>query len=69
MPMKPIRRGKQMVSADHKEKSMLNFIGLYKGIPIAFDAKEAKEETRFPLSNIQPHQMEFIENWYKHRRI
>ncbi|MDU5083468.1 Holliday junction resolvase RecU [Tissierella carlieri] len=38
-------------------------------ISIAFDDKETKEETRFPLSNIQPHQMEFIENWYKHRRI
>lgn len=31
-------------------------------IPIAFDDKETKEETRFPLSNIQPHQMEFTEN-------
>lgn len=68
-PMKPIRRGKQIVSAYYEEKSTLDFIGLYKGVPIAFDAKETKEENRFPLSNIQDHQIEFMEEWDKHGGI
>ncbi|CAK7083231.1 Holliday junction resolvase RecU [Tissierella sp.] len=68
-PMKPIRRGKEIVSAYYEEKSTLDYIGLYKGVPIAFDAKETKEENRFPLNNIQEHQIEFMENWYKHGGI
>lgn len=68
-PMKPIRRGKQIVSAYYEEKSTLDFVGVHKGIPIAFDAKETKEETRFPLSNIADHQIEFMENWDKHGGI
>ncbi|MBU5437614.1 Holliday junction resolvase RecU [Tissierella sp. MSJ-40] len=36
---------------------------------IAFDAKETKEETRFPLSNVQEHQIEFMKNWYKYGGI
>lgn len=65
-PMKPIRRGKQIVSAYYEEKSTLDYIGIYGGIPIAFDAKETKETTRFPLSNVQDHQIEFMKKWYKH---
>lgn len=65
-PMKPIRRGNQIVSAYYEEKSTLDYIGVHEGVPIAFDAKETKEENRFPLGNIQDHQVEFMKNWYKH---
>lgn len=68
-PMKPIRRGKKIVSAYYEEKSTLDYIGIYEGVPIAFDAKETKEETRFPLNNIQLHQIDFMLNWYKHGGI
>ncbi|WP_236913311.1 Holliday junction resolvase RecU [Clostridium sp. Cult1] len=68
-PMKPIRRGKKIVSAYYEEKSTLDYIGVYEGVPIAFDAKETKEETRFPLSNIQNHQISFMGNWNKHGGI
>lgn len=68
-PMKPIRRGAKIISAYYEEKSTLDFIGVYKGVPIAFDAKETKETTRFPLSNIQPHQIKFMKNWDKHGGI
>ena len=67
--MKPIRRGGKITSAYYEEKSTLDFIGVYQGVPIAFDTKETKEENRFPLSNIQDHQIEFMENWYKHGGI
>lgn len=65
-PMKPIRRGKQIASAYYEEKSTLDYIGVYEGVPIAFDAKETREENRFPLSNIQDHQIEFMRGWDKH---
>lgn len=68
-PMKPIRKGKKIVSAYYEEKSTLDYIGVYEGIPIAFDAKETKETTRFPLNNIQDHQIRFMKNWFKHGGI
>ncbi|MBC8589353.1 Holliday junction resolvase RecU [Paratissierella segnis] len=68
-PMKPIRRGKQIVSAYYEEKSTLDYIGLYNGTPIAFDAKETKEENRFPLSNVADHQIDFMGEWDKYGGI
>lgn len=65
-PMKPISRGSKIISAYYEEKSTLDYIGVFASLPIAFDAKETKEITRFPLSNIQDHQIEFMKNWYKH---
>lgn len=68
-PMKPIRKGKQIISAYYEEKSTLDFIGVFRGIPLAFDAKETKEENRFPLSNVSDHQIEFMKEWDKHGGI
>lgn len=62
-PTKVIRRGKDIVGAFHEKKSTVDFIGLAQGKPIAFDAKSTRERTRFPLSNIEPHQMEFLEKF------
>ncbi len=52
-----------------KKKSTVDYIGLFKGVPIAFDAKETKIETRFDLSNIKEHQYHFLENWEKNGGI
>ena len=49
--------------------STLDFNGLYKGKYIEFDAKETKNKTSFPLSNIHEHQMEHIKNIYRHHGI
>lgn len=63
-PWTVIRRGKQIVSAFPAEKSTVDFIGVvHEKIPIAFDAKQCKEETRFPLSYIEHHQMVFLKQW------
>lgn len=43
-----------------KEKSTLDFVGLYKGNYIEFDAKECSSTTSFPLNNIANHQIEHI---------
>lgn len=65
-PMKPMRRGKQIIGAYYEEKSTLDYIGIYKGIPVAFDAKETAEEDKFPLKNVKQHQIDFIREWTRH---
>lgn len=65
-PWTVIRRGKQIVSAFPAEKSTVDFIGVAKGwnpCPIAFDAKQCKSKTIFPLANIEQHQLDFLEGW------
>lgn len=62
-PWKVIRRGKQIVSAFPEKKSTVDFIGVYDGRGIAFDAKSTSVETRFDLSNVGDHQFRFLKNW------
>ena len=51
------------------ETSTLDYNGVYKGKYIEFDAKECKNSTSFPLSNIKPHQIEHIKNIMRHNGI
>lgn len=62
-PWKVIRRGKKIVNAFPEGKSTVDYIGVYNGRPIAFDAKSTRETTRFPLSNIEDHQFKFLKRW------
>jgi recombination protein U len=62
-PMKPKRRGKDIIGAYYEEKSTLDYIGVYEGLAISFDAKETKEISGFPLSNVADHQYEFMKKW------
>ena len=47
----------EIKKAYFKDKSTLDYNGLYKGKYIDFDAKETRETTRFPLQNIHEHQL------------
>lgn len=60
-----IRRQKRVVSAYPVEKAVVDYLGLYKGKPVAFDAKSTQDETSFPLANLKPHQIEFLRTWEK----
>ncbi|PZD95219.1 Holliday junction resolvase RecU [Paenibacillus sambharensis] len=62
-PWKVVRRGKQIVTAFPEKKSTVDFIGVYEGRAIAFDAKETENKTRFPLANIEQHQVDFMRAW------
>lgn len=62
-PWQVIRRGKQIVTAFPTKKSTVDYIGVANGKAIAFDAKSTRERTRFPLSNIPSHQIEFLKDW------
>lgn len=62
-PWRVVRRGKHIVSAHPEKKSTVDFVGLANGRAIAFDAKSTRERTRFPLSNIEHHQMQFLKSF------
>ena len=64
-PIKPLKIKGNRIEGFFEEKSALDYIGVYKGIPIAFDAKETREIDKFPLKNIQDHQIDFMEQWTK----
>ncbi len=47
----------------YEKKSTVDYVGVYNGLPLAYDAKETTVETRFDLKNIKPHQYNFLYNW------
>lgn len=53
----------------YKTPSTLDYNGIYKGKYIDFDAKETKNKTSFPLTNIHPHQIKHIERVITHGGI
>lgn len=58
-----IRKGKNIVSAFPKKKSIIDFMGTYQGRAIGIEAKSTTNETSFPFSNIAEHQWDFFEKW------
>ncbi|MCK8824715.1 Holliday junction resolvase RecU [Fuchsiella alkaliacetigena] len=49
--------------ACYKKKSTVDYLGIYKGQGIAFDAKQTKVETRFDLKNVKKHQYLYLTSW------
>lgn len=47
----------------YEKKSTVDFIGVFEGKSLAFDAKETTVETRFDLSNVKEHQFYFLDHW------
>ncbi len=63
------KNGAIIKKAFFKEPSTLDYNGIYKGMYIEFDAKECKNKTSFPLSNIHEHQIKHIDNILRHGGI
>ena len=64
------RNGKKILEKGYfKEKSTLDYNGLYNGYYIDFEAKVSLSDTSFPLSNIKKHQTNHIRNVIKHHGI
>ncbi|MGO0058617.1 Holliday junction resolvase RecU [Brevibacillus fluminis] len=61
-PLKPIRQQGFHVLAAYDQKSTVDYDGIYKGRAIFFEAKSTREQTSFPLKNIERHQIEYLEN-------
>ena len=49
--------------------STLDYNGIYKGKYIEFDAKETKNKTSFPISNIHRHQIDYVRKLLEHQGI
>lgn len=66
-PITPIeieKESRHITLAYFDKKSTVDYIGVVQGIPVCFDAKECAEDT-FPLQNIHPHQVAFMEDFEK----
>lgn len=64
-PITPIsidKESRHITLAYFDQKSTVDYIGAVQGIPICFDAKECSAGT-FPLQNIHPHQVAFMEEF------
>ncbi len=51
------------------QKSTLDYVGLYKGKYLDFDAKSSLNKSSFPLANIHNHQIEHIKRVLNHQGI
>ena len=61
-PVKMDKESRQITLAFFEQKSTVDYIGAVQGIPVCFDAKECAVKT-FPLQNIHPHQIKFMEEF------
>ena len=59
---------KNITLAYFEQKSTVDYIGAVQGIPVCFDAKECCVKT-FPLANIHPHQVAFMDEFEKQKGI
>lgn len=58
-----------ITKAYFRTPSTLDYNGIYRGRYIDFDAKECKNKTAFPLSNVHEHQFEHIKRVIEHGGI
>ena len=62
-------RGAMITHAYFETQSTTDYNGVYKGKYIDFEAKNTKNKTSFPLSNITKHQIEHLKNVLFHGGI
>lgn len=70
-PITPVRMDKEnrhITLAYFDQRSTVDYIGAVQGIPVCFDAKECSVQT-FPLANIHPHQVKFMEDFEKQNGV
>lgn len=67
-PLKIDKDSRHITLAYFDQKSTVDYIGAVQGIPVCFDAKECHTDT-FPLQNIHPHQVDFMEKFEKQQGI
>ena len=59
----PYTKKNEISSAFPEHKSTVDYIGIYRGRAFAFEAKSTENKRLFPLSNIELHQLEFLQEW------
>lgn len=61
--------GARITDAYFEKQSTTDYNGVYKGRYIDFEAKNTKNKTSFPLSNIEPHQIDHLKRVLRHGGI
>ncbi|GIN71165.1 Holliday junction resolvase RecU [Bacillus sp. J14TS2] len=64
-PVQITKHNGRTVTGYTKKGEWVDYVGVYDGRSIVFDAKETRETTRFPLANITHHQFLLLESWYQ----
>jgi recombination protein U len=59
------KKTRRVLSAFPQEKSTVDFIGVSRGLAIAFDAKETIINSSFPMANIEQHQVDYLLKFQK----
>ena len=62
-------RGAKITDAYFEKQSTTDYNGVYKGKYLDFEAKNTKNKTSFPLSNIEQHQIEHLKKVLEHGGI
>ncbi|MEM5606500.1 Holliday junction resolvase RecU [Bacillus cereus] len=61
-PVKVLKStGGRVLNGFYEAKSTVDYDGVYKGWAVAFEAKSTQSLTRFDLSNIAQHQLDYLE--------
>ncbi|PGC22739.1 Holliday junction resolvase RecU [Bacillus wiedmannii] len=61
-PVKVLKsKGGRVLNGFYEAKSTVDYDGVYKGRAVAFEAKSTQSLTRFDLSNIAQHQLDYLE--------
>lgn len=63
------RSANGMIYGFLEKPSTVDYDGTYRGRAIVFEAKSTKELNRFPLSNVEQHQYEYLEKQHNHGAI
>ncbi len=61
-PVKIMKVTGSKVEGVRTKGHLVDYMGIYKGLALVFDAKETKG-TNFPLENISEHQYRLLESW------
>ncbi len=59
----------RITDAYFQDKSGFDYIGIYRGKHIDFEAKESMSKTSFPLKNIHEHQIRYLRRVLKHGAV
>ena len=65
----PKRSAAMITKAFYQLPSTTDYNGIYRGIPIDFEAKQTQNVKRIPLSMIHPHQLQHLKNVLLHHGL
>ncbi|PSL50542.1 recombination protein U [Salsuginibacillus halophilus] len=62
----PKRSAAKITEAYFRQPSTTDYQGIYRGMPVDFEAKETRSHTSFPLKNLHLHQVKHLEEVKAH---